>query len=145
MPSAVRLRTDYSCERTSASGQVFEGGQSKSASVVAGGGSGRDETRRRCADRGHGSPDAARLGPPVQQGGARRSVGRLGERADPRGCRRTRRLNWPPLSRRVPTERSTASCAGGASIFSALFVSVSASPIMSAMSERYSIDWAFPI
>ena len=45
----------------------------------------------------------------------------------------------------APTGKSMASCAGGASISSASLVSVSASPITSAMSERCSSNWASPI
>ena len=43
------------------------------------------------------------------------------------------------------TGRSTASCDGDASISSASSMSVSASTITSAMSERCSSNWAFPI
>src|ERR1700694_3801588 len=53
-------------QRASAAGQALKRQQSKSAVVVAGGGSGRDEPHGRGPDRWHGSSDAARLGSSLQ-------------------------------------------------------------------------------
>jgi hypothetical protein len=65
MPSAVRLREDYSAEELRA--PAVEGRQPEPAALVAGRSTGRDGSRVGGQDRWDGSPDSARLGPSLQR------------------------------------------------------------------------------
>ena len=82
MPSAVRLREDFSAEALRALAKRVEGRQSEPAASVAGGGEGRDGPRRGGQDRRHGPPDAARLGSSLQRRGAGRVCSTIGRRPD---------------------------------------------------------------
>jgi len=144
MPSAVRCERIIG-ERTSASGQVFEGGQSS-----------RRLLSLAAVLDGMNRADAARIGGMDRQT-LRDWVHRF-NKAGPDGLLDA----WAsgPTPRLSPDQKAELAAiveAGpdrkidGVVALAAhrssarLFVSVSASPIMSAMSERYSIDWAFPI
>ena len=59
MPSAIRLRTDFTARRASAVGQEGQGRQPEPAIAVAGGGSQWHEPYRGCHDRRHGPADPA--------------------------------------------------------------------------------------
>ncbi len=119
MPSAVRLREDYSAEELAHAGPPVEGRQPEPTASVVGSGSRRNGPRGGGEDRRHGPPDAARLGSPLQRLGSGGPHRQLDGRSRSLACRRS---NWRSLrrsSRLARIARKTASCAGGASISSA--------------------------
>ena len=143
MPSAVRLREDYSAEELRAlarrSKDVNQSRRLLSLAAV------RDGMDRGSAaqDRRHGPPDAARLGPSLQRlgsGGPHRQLDG-GSQASPVGGA-TGRVR-ARSSRPGRIARRTASCAGGGSTSSASSPSGSASTSTSAMSESCSKKLGF--
>jgi hypothetical protein len=82
MPSAVRLREDYSAaELRGLARRSKDVNQSPTASIV-GRGSRRNGPRGGREDRRHGPPDASRLGSPLQRFGSGRASRRLDRRSE---------------------------------------------------------------
>ena len=92
MPSAVRLREDYSAEELRALARRSKDvNQSRRLLSLAAVRDGMDRGRGR-EDRRHGPADAARLGSSLQRRRVRRASSITGRRARSRACRRS---NWP--------------------------------------------------
>ena len=143
MPAAVRMREDYSAEALrSLAKRSKDANQSRRLLSLA---AVRDGMDRGAAAR-IGGMDRQTLRDWVHRFNAAglRASSTIGRRARSRVCRRSNWLSSPRSSRRGPTARSTASCAGGGSTSSASSSRNSASIITNAMSESCSRSWAFP-
>ena len=100
MPSAVRLREDYSVEELRALAPTVEDSQPEPAAVYRWLRCGRNGPRRGGEGRRHGPPDAARLGPSLQRLGPGGPDRQLDAGSRSLVCHRS---NWPRSPQIVET------------------------------------------
>jgi hypothetical protein len=134
MPSAVRLREDYSAEELRTLARRSKGvSHSRRPLSLAAVRDGMDRAAAKIG--GHGSPDAARLGSSLQRFGARRVSSTTGRKVASLAYRRNSWLSLRRSWRRARTARKMAWSGGGASISSVSLSKGSASTFIRAMSE----------
>ena len=99
MPSAVEIARGLFGGRVARAGPPVEGRQPEPPASFVGRGSRRNGPRGGCEDRGHGPPDASRLGSPLQRLGSGRASRQLDRRSEaplvhpsrwPRSCKSSR-------------------------------------------------------